>query len=311
MIAIFLPASKVDTNLTFSARLRAKFSRETTQRVDILGCLSLLAASVLLVFALESGGSQYPWNSAPIIATFTLSGLSWILFITWELYLEKTNTAQEPIFPMRLLKDRQLTSMMFNTFFTGFPFVTILFLIPQHAQAVYGVSPVQASLSVLPLLLTSPAATAFSGVLTSTFNIPPAYLIIIGSAIGALAVGLAITIPLTGNSISAKQYGFEAMMGVGFGLSLSTVLTLGQLLVDRRDAGMVLPLFYPLYSAFSLLLLPLNPLTTNSPPPRSPPLRPNPSPHPRRHRRPRNLLRHTAQQPARLAHWCPHPPRVR
>lgn len=90
---------------------------------------------------------------------------------------------------------------------------------------------------MLPLLLTSPAATAASGVLTSTFNVPPSYLIIIGSAIGVVAVGLAITIPLAGDGISAKQYGFEAIMGVGFGLALSTVFTLGQLLVSKEDAG--------------------------------------------------------------------------
>src|SRR4051794_29565015 len=80
LIALFLPASKAETSSTFATRLRAKFSRETTKRVDILGAVSLLAASVLLVFALESGGSRYPWNSGPIIATFVLSGASWILF---------------------------------------------------------------------------------------------------------------------------------------------------------------------------------------------------------------------------------------
>ena len=124
-----------------------------------------------------------------------------------------------------------------TTFFIGFPFVAILFLIPQHAQAVYGLSPVQASLSVLPLLLTSPAATLASGILTSTFNVAPSHLILLGAVIQAIAVGLGITIPLEGDGISARQYGFEAMMGVGFGLTLSTVLTLGQLLVRREDAG--------------------------------------------------------------------------
>ncbi|KAJ4287867.1 hypothetical protein N0V88_007580 [Collariella sp. IMI 366227] len=80
-------------------------------------------------------------------------------------------------------------------------------------------------------------ATAASGLLILTFNIPPSYLISIGTVIQAITVGLAITIPLTGDSISAKQYGFEVIRGVGFGLTLSTVLTLGQLLVSKDDAG--------------------------------------------------------------------------
>jgi hypothetical protein len=256
IIALFLPASRADSASTFTARLRAKFSRETTRKVDVLGAVSLLAASVLLVFALESGGTLYHWNSGPIISTLVLSGVLWIVFIVWEVFLERKEATQEPIFPMGLLKIRQLASMMWcvaetpyspntsltpaapsTTFLIGFPFVTILFIIPQHAQAVYGLSPVKASLSVLPLLLTSPAATAASGVLTSTFNVPPSYLILTGSVIQVVAVGLTITIPLTGDGISARQYGYEAMMGVGFGLTLSTVLTLGQLIVRKEDAG--------------------------------------------------------------------------
>ncbi|KAK4116666.1 MFS general substrate transporter [Canariomyces notabilis] len=240
IIAIFLPASKVDSSSMWGARLQAKFSRRTMRRVDILGAVSLLAASVLLVFALESGGTRYPWSSGAVISTLVMSGLSWITFTVWEIYLERAQSVSEPIFPMGLLRNRQLASMTFATFMIGFPFVAILFIIPQHSQAVYGLSPVQASLSVLPLLLTSPVATAASGILTSTFNVPPSYLILIGSVIQVVAVGLAITIPLTGDAIPAKQYGFEALMGVGFGLTLSTVLTLSQLLVSKEHAGVVM-----------------------------------------------------------------------
>ncbi|RYO92117.1 hypothetical protein DL764_008178 [Monosporascus ibericus] len=241
LVAIFLPASKVEHSASsFATRLRAKFSRKSTQRVDTLGAFSLLAASVLLVFALESGGTRYEWDNAAIISTIVLSGLLWIVFIVQQMYLEHTKATREPIFPMGLLKNRLLVSMMFTTFFIGFPFVTILFTIPQQAQAVYGLSAIKASLSVLPLLLTSPAATAASGVLTSTFNVPPTYLIIAGAVIQFIGVGLAIKIPLTGDNISAQQYGFEAVMGVSFGLTLSTVLTLGQLIVSKENSGVVM-----------------------------------------------------------------------
>ncbi|KAL2267092.1 hypothetical protein VTJ83DRAFT_4369 [Remersonia thermophila] len=240
IIAAFLPASKDDRNLSFGERLRAKFSAESTKRVDVVGAVSLLAGSILLVFALESGGSRYPWNSSPITASLVCSGLSWIVFIAWEIRLERTNATQEPIFAMGLLKNRQLASMMCTTFLIGFPFVTILFLIPQHAQAVYGLSPVQASLTVLPLLLTSPVATLISGVLTSNLNVPPSYLIITGSVIQVVGVGLAIAIPLSGNGISALQHGAEAVMGVGFGLTLATALTLGQFLVSKEEGGVVM-----------------------------------------------------------------------
>jgi hypothetical protein len=244
-------------------RLRAKFARETVQRVDVLGAFSLLAASMLLVFALEEGGSRYPWDSGAIVSTFVLSGVLWVFFVVWEIYLEKTKAVQEPIFPMGLLKNRLISSMMLYatppdlhpwhwevsdtlcsaTMFIGFPFVTILFTIPQFGQAVYGLDPIPAALSVLPLLLSSPAAIVISGVLTSNYNVAPAHIIIVGSVIQMVGVGLAIDIPLTGSQTSAKQYGFETIMGLGFGMTLGTVLTLAQLISSKEDVGMMPFLF--------------------------------------------------------------------
>jgi hypothetical protein len=41
-------------------RFRTKFSKRALERVDLLGAFLILVASVLLVFALEEGGSRYP-----------------------------------------------------------------------------------------------------------------------------------------------------------------------------------------------------------------------------------------------------------
>jgi hypothetical protein len=114
LIAIFLPSStaKVESAAPFLTRIRTKFSRETLLRVDVLGAFSLLAASVLLVFALESGGAQYAWASAAVIPPLALSAFFWIVFVAWEIYLERSNMVQEPILPLRLLKKRQLAAMM-------------------------------------------------------------------------------------------------------------------------------------------------------------------------------------------------------
>jgi hypothetical protein len=49
---------------------RQKLSGSWLAHIDWLGIILSLAGSVLLVFALESGGSQYSWDSAIIIVTF-------------------------------------------------------------------------------------------------------------------------------------------------------------------------------------------------------------------------------------------------
>lgn len=76
------------------------------------------------------------------------------------------------------------------------------------------------------------------GVLTSTFNVPPAYLIVLGTMIQVIGVGLTISVPFHPSGIPAQQYGYEAVMGVGFGLSLSTVLTLADLVASKKEVGM-------------------------------------------------------------------------
>jgi hypothetical protein len=117
----------------------------------------------------------------------------------------------------------------------GFPFVSVVVNIPQRAQAVNELSPVRAGLALLPLLLTSPLATAVQGVLTSITKVPPLYLIVIGATLQLIGVGLTSSLPTDINRIVPQQYGYEAIMGLGFGLGLSTVLTLAPLVVSEAD----------------------------------------------------------------------------
>ena len=195
----------------------------------------LLAASILLVFALEEAGERYAWSSAVIISTIILAGICWVSFIGWEYFVDKSRASQEPIFPLRLLKDRILVGMMSTAFFIGFPFVSIVVNIPQRAQAVNGLSPVRAGIALLPLLLTSPFATAVQGVLTSNFKVPPFHLMLIGAVLQLVGVGLTSSLPTDRLGIAPQQYGYEVIMGLGFGLSLSTVLTLAPLVVKEVD----------------------------------------------------------------------------
>ncbi len=236
LIATCLPSASLPSgHKTMKAQLRSKFSKASLSRLDTLGVVFLLAASILLVFALEEAGQRYSWKSAVIVSTITLAGICWISFIGWEYLLDKSPSPQEPIFPLRLLKDRVLVGMMSTAFFIGFPFVSVVVNIPQRAQAVNGLSPVRAGIALLPLLLTSPFATAVQGVLTSNFKVPPFYLMLIGAVLQLVGVGLTSSLPTDRYRIPPQQYGYEVIMGLGFGLGLSTVLTLAPLVVMEAD----------------------------------------------------------------------------
>ena len=91
---------------------RTLISEKAWRRVDFLGAFTSLAASIVLVFALEQAGVEYPWNSAPIVVSFVLSGVLWVAFIGWERAISLKNGACEPMFPWRLACSRFVLGLL-------------------------------------------------------------------------------------------------------------------------------------------------------------------------------------------------------
>ena len=75
------------------------FTSKAFQTIDILGCVLLLATSILLIFALqEAGAFVYAWDSSIIIACLVVSGVALISFMAWQTLL-----AAHPQWPMQLI----------------------------------------------------------------------------------------------------------------------------------------------------------------------------------------------------------------
>src|SRR5277367_1285724 len=91
-----------------------KISRELFAQIDWPGVVLSLVASVVLCFALENGGNQYPWNSAAIISSFVISGISWVAFTVWQAFLTARagKIAMLPIFPTRLVGHRVIAAAL-------------------------------------------------------------------------------------------------------------------------------------------------------------------------------------------------------
>ncbi len=91
---------------------QSMISQRAWKRIDIIGAFVSLAASILVVFALQEGGVAYAWNSGPIISIFVVSGVLWIVFVVWERYLSNRNRVCEPIFPWRLASNRFVLGLL-------------------------------------------------------------------------------------------------------------------------------------------------------------------------------------------------------
>ncbi|KAI1347291.1 major facilitator superfamily transporter [Xylaria sp. FL0043] len=207
------------------------------KRVDGLGGLLSLAASILLVFALQQGGVAYPWDSGAIISVFILSGLAWIAFILWERQLSFRSVVCEPeaMFPWNLAKNRFILGLFINGFLTGFPFMAAIINIPQRLQTVNSTTPIGAGIRLLPLLLLSPVASALSGFLISKTKVPPLYLLLIGGSLQTIGVGLFSSLDSSNLDIPSAQYGYQVIMGLGFGFNLSTLLIMVPMIISEKD----------------------------------------------------------------------------
>lgn len=99
-------------NPDLQVALRDKFSRSSLSRLDVAGAAILLASSVLIVFGFEQAGSRYPWASPAILSTLIIGGLLFVAFLLWEYVVGRRGSAREPLFPLRLMKDRIFACLM-------------------------------------------------------------------------------------------------------------------------------------------------------------------------------------------------------
>lgn len=64
------------------------------------------------------------------------------------------------------------------------------------------------------------------------------YLLMMGAILQFIGVGLSSALPTTTDKMAARQYGYEAVMGVGFGLQMSTLMIPAPLIVKEADLGL-------------------------------------------------------------------------
>ena len=172
-----------------SEKLRQSVSLKKLKGVDILGALLLLAASTLLVFAMEQAGSAaYRWNSPIIISTLTIAGLCWVGFFAWIGWLTYGKNIQlKPILPLTLCSTRPIGPAILYVrlnatlrsgsnktrvvLLTGFPYFIAIIHLPYRFQLVNGDSPIGAGVKLLPMLCSTAFGKFNTSIVSSFTNI--------------------------------------------------------------------------------------------------------------------------------------------
>ncbi len=153
---INLPLGALAFGLCF--RLLKKLPRhERPHRLDVLGALLMVVATVTTMLALSWGGIRYPWLSPEVLGLFGISAVLWVAF------LARMRLAPEPLIPTEIFANRVVTAATICAFFGYGVFAGLTIYVPIYLQATFALDPAQTGLALVPLMVGTVAGATLSG----------------------------------------------------------------------------------------------------------------------------------------------------
>lgn len=129
----------------FTMKIPVKESdKSKIKRVDFLGAFTLVAALVLLLLGLNSGGNAVPWNHPLVYISLPFAGILLGAFV----YIEH-RVAKEPIIPVRLLLYRTVASGCFVNWTITMAYFAYIYYVPVYFQ-VRGLSATASGVRLIP-----------------------------------------------------------------------------------------------------------------------------------------------------------------
>jgi hypothetical protein len=106
--------------------------------------------------------------------------------------------------------------------------------IPQRFQTVHHLSPIQASVRLLPFGFLVAFGSSLGAGVCKKAKVPIIYIILLGSVLQTVGLSLLSTTPHT-ESIFMGQYGYQVVAGLGVGMVLGCLVVIMPFTVEERD----------------------------------------------------------------------------
>lgn len=133
---------------------------DTVMLLDIPGFLIFAPASIMVLLALQWGGTKYAWDSAMVIGLFCGSAGTLAVFMVWEY-----KRGEDAMVPWSMIRQQIVACACgVNLFFFGGQIIMSYYL-AQYFQAVRGVSPTLSGVYLLPGILSQMLMAIVSGIL--------------------------------------------------------------------------------------------------------------------------------------------------
>lgn len=211
-----------------SAALRRLPRHERPHRLDVIGAMLIVSASVSFMLALNLAGVRYAWTSAPIFGLFGCAVAFGALFV------RRVATAPEPLIPLSILVDPVVRAAVIANACGWGAIIGLNIFLPMYLQIVIGLSPTTAGLSLMVLMMSLNTAAGIGGQVlgrVKRYKILP-----LATQVVAL-VSVAI-LALRSDNLTALSFQILLfLIGAGFGPTPSLTAVAMQNTVERHQLG--------------------------------------------------------------------------
>lgn len=213
-------------------------------RVDFLGAFTLVAALVLLLLGLNSGGNFVPWNHPLVYVSLPLSFVFLLLFI----YVED-RVASEPVIPVRLLLNTSVMAACLTNWFITMSVFALIYYGPIYFQVVRGVSATRAGTLFIPQAAGAAVGSLGSGLIMRATG-KYWYLNLLVQALNLTACAL-ILATFNVDVQEAPPFIYLAMTGISYGSMLTITFISLIAAVDHKYQAVITSASYAFRSTGS------------------------------------------------------------
>ncbi|MCW2607864.1 MAG: putative multidrug resistance protein [Frankiales bacterium] len=202
--------------------------RRSEHAIDYVGA-ALLSAAIVPVLLLAEKGREWGWTSGLSLGLAALGLVSLVAFVPWE-----SRMGEAAILPLRLFRNSVFVVSSAVALLVGTAMFGALVGLPLYLQIVKGLTPTEAGLALIPLMIGIIICSGFTGrvmMRTGRYKVFP----VIGTAVMFVAVLLFST--LEADTPVWHACVFMVLMGAGLGLSMQTLVISVQNALPPRDMG--------------------------------------------------------------------------
>ena len=208
--------------------LRTLRHQRRAVRIDFGGAALLVLGVTSLLLMLSWGGVEMPWSSAPVI------GLGVLGVIVLGALTVVERRAKDPILPPRLFGNPTFLRGVLIAFFTSLGMLGATFLLPLYFQLVLGREAEVSGLLMIPFMASNVVGALFAGQVSRRIGRTKAVVLV---GIGLCAAAFALLTVMTGGGGLWLVLVVTAVLGVGIGTTMPSVLVQVQNAAERRDVG--------------------------------------------------------------------------